>query len=160
MNDISKLKEHVYDIVGALHSVHEELGPGVNEYCYQEALSIELSDRAIPFEREKVFHPSYKGREMSAEYRIDFLCKGDVVVECKAVSTLTPTHRAQLFNYMRLLQMPCGIIVNFYPKFATIERYFFDVEKRDILTSDGKPFVERKIYAGRLSSAPRESCFQ
>ena len=113
--DAAELKNHVYDIVGALHSVHDGLGPGINEYCYQEALAMELSDRGIPFEREKAFHPLYKGRSMDAEYRIDFLCKGDVIVECKAVSVLTSTHRTQLFNYMRLLKMPCGIIVNFYP---------------------------------------------
>ena len=81
MKDIAELKNHVYDIVGALHSVHDELGPGINEFCYQEALAMELSNRGIPFEREKTFHPCYKGRTMSAEYRIDFLCKGDVIVE-------------------------------------------------------------------------------
>ena len=105
MKDVAELKNHVYDIVGALHSVHDELGPGINEYCYQEALAMELSDRGIPFEREKSFHPCYKGRPMNAEYRIDFLCKGDVIVECKAVSVLTSTHRAQLFNYLRLLKI-------------------------------------------------------
>ena len=141
MNDIDKYKEHIYDIVGALHNVHNELGAGINEYCYQEALAIELSDKSIPFVREKTFHPVYKGREMKTEYRIDFLCKGDVIVECKAVSVLTATHRAQLFNYMRLLKIPCGIIVNFYPKFATIERNFYDVDKQEILRSDGKPFI-------------------
>ena len=36
MKDAAELKNHVYDIVGALHSVHDELGPGINEYCYQE----------------------------------------------------------------------------------------------------------------------------
>ena len=160
MNCATELKAHVYDIVGALHSVHDELGPGVNEYCYQEALAMELLDRGIPFEREKAFHPLYKGRPMDAEYRIDFLCKGDVIVECKAVSMLTSTHRAQLFNYMRLLKMPCGIIVNFYPKFATIERYFYDADKREILTSDGKPFLDRQLGAGELARAPKTSCFQ
>ena len=74
MMDAAELKNHVYDIVGALHSVHDGLGPGINEYCYQEALAMELSDRGIPFEREKAFHPRYKGRPMDAEYRIDFLC--------------------------------------------------------------------------------------
>ena len=43
MKDAAELKNHVYDIVGALHSVHDELGPGINEYCYQEALAMELS---------------------------------------------------------------------------------------------------------------------
>ena len=160
MKDATELKSHVYDIVSALHSVHDELGPGINEYCYQEALAMELSDRGIPFEREKAFHPHYKGRSMNAEYRIDFLCKGDVIVECKAVSTLTSTHRAQLFNYMRLLKMPCGIIVNFYPKFAAIERYFYDVDNREILTSEGKPFQDRSMSAGELARARMVSCFK
>ena len=156
MKDAVELKDHVYDIVGALHSVHEELGPGVNEYCYQEAFAIELSDRGIPFEREKSFHPYYKGRQMDAEYHIDFLCKGDVIVECKAVSNLTPTHRAQLFNYMRLLKMPCGIIVNFYPKFATIERYFYDADNHEILTSDGKRFQDRQINTCELARTSKD----
>ena len=143
MNNLVDLKQHVYDIVGALYTVHGELGAGINEYCYQEALSMEFRDRGIAFEREKTFHPIYKGRLMSAEFRVDFLCKGDVIVECKAVSVLTPTHRAQLFNYMRLLRMPCGIIVNFLPKYVTVERYFYDVERREMLTSAGNPFNER-----------------
>ena len=160
MKSIAELKEHIYDIVGALHTVHDELGPGVNEYCYQEALAMELSDRGIPFEREKTFHPQYKGRPLNAEYRIDFLCKNNVIVECKAVSTLTATHRAQLFNYMRLLKIPCGIIVNFYPKFATIERYFYDPDIREILSVDGKPFQNRPTDAGEFARIRRRSCFQ
>lgn len=143
MIDVERLKEHIYDIVGALHAVHEGLGAGINEYCYQEALEMELADRGILFEREKAFHPLYKGRELKAEYRVDFLCKGDVVLECKAVTALLPVHRAQLFNYMRLLKLPCGILVNFYSGFAAIERYFYDVENQVLLGSDGKPFVAR-----------------
>ena len=143
MIDIDKLKEHVYDIVGALHAVHDGLGAGVNEYCYQEALELELSDRGIPFERERSFHPVYKGRKLKAEYRLDFLCKGDVVLESKAVTALLPVHRAQLFNYMRLLKLPCGVIVNFFPPYAAIERYFYDAENNVLLGADGKPFVAR-----------------
>ena len=154
MIDVEKLKNHVYDIVGAMHVVHHELGPGVNEYCYQEALAVELSERGIPFQREMSFHPSYKGRMLNAEFRMDFFCKGNVVVECKAVQALLPIHRAQLFNYMRLLRVPCGIVVNFYPRFATIERYFYDVDKQEILASDGKPFVERSLCAGGLARTP------
>ncbi|MBR0275900.1 MAG: GxxExxY protein, partial [Prevotella sp.] len=47
-------------------------------------------------------------------------------------------HRAQLFNYMRLSKLPCGILVNFAPIFAKIERYFYDDELKEILTVDGK----------------------
>lgn len=129
----------MYDIVGALQSVHKELGPGLNEFCYQEGFAIELRQRGIPFEQEKRFHPVYKGVAMEATYRLDFLCKGDIVVECKAVTTVGDTMRAQLFNYMRLLSAPCGIIVNFHPKFAQIERYFFNPKSKEILSVDGKP---------------------
>ena len=66
---------------------------------------------------------------MEASFRIDFLCKDNIIVECKSVPKLIADHRAQLFNYMRLLKMPCGILVNFLPQFAEIERYFFDAEK-------------------------------
>ena len=83
-----------------------------------------------------------------------------MIVECKAVSALTPTHRAQLFNYMRLLKMPCGIIVNFYPKFAALERYFYDSDSREILTADGKPFLNRQMGAGELARAHKASCFK
>ena len=136
--DIENLKRHVYDVIGAIHSVHDELGAGVNEYCYQEALEWELAERNIPFQREMTFHPSYKGHPLKAEYRVDFLCKGDIVVECKAVSALNATLRAQLFNYMRLLKVPCGIIVNFSPKFAEIERYFYDANRGEVLTVAGE----------------------
>lgn len=144
MVDVNGLRVHIYDIVGAVYVVHKELGAGLNEYCYQEGLAMELADRGIPFEREVSFHPLYKGRMMNAEYRVDFICKGNIVVECKAVSELAAVHRAQLFNYMRLLKLPCGILANFYPPTAMVERYFYDAETGQILTVNGTPFEARR----------------
>lgn len=138
MIELSKLKAHVYEVIGAIHEVHNELGAGLNEYCYQEGLQMQLDEQGITYERELTFHPTYHGVPMKAEYRVDFLCKGDIVVECKAVTEIVSNHRAQLFNYMRLLGCPCGIIVNFSPKFATIERYFYDVETNEIVGIDGR----------------------
>lgn len=138
MIDIAKLKNHIYDVVGAIHEVHKELGPGLSEYCYQEGLQMQLGEQQIVFQREKVFHPTYHGRLLHAEYRMDFLCKEDIIVECKSVTDLVNNHRAQLFNYMRLSKLPCGILVNFAPIFAKIERYFYDDELKEIITVDGK----------------------
>ena len=133
MIDIPKLKDHVYDVVGALYEVHKELGAGLNENCYQEGLQIEFTQKKIPFQREISFHPSYRGIKMEATFRLDFLCKDDIIVECKSVPKLTTDHRAQMFNYMRLLNLPCGIIVNFMPQYAEIERYFYDSERQQII---------------------------
>ena len=137
MISIPRMKNHMYDVVGAIHEVHGELGAGLNESCYQEGFQMELTEQSIPFHRELTFYPKYHGRQMSTSFRVDFLCKNDIIVECKAVSELIPVHRAQLFNYMRLLRKPCGILVNFATKFATIERYLFDLEEDNIMGMDG-----------------------
>ena len=136
--DTQKYKAHIYDVIGAIHEVHKELGPGLNEYCYQEGLQIQLEEQGIPFKREISVHPTYHGKPMEALYRLDFLCKDDIIVECKAVEELINGHRAQLFNYMRLFKSTCGILVNFAPNFATIERYFFNDNAKAIFGVNGK----------------------
>lgn len=137
MIDIKYLVKHMYDVVGAIYEVHKELGAGLNEYCYQEGLQMQLDEQQIPYQREMTFHPSYHGKPMNAIYRVDFICKGDIVVECKAVDDLTNNMRSQLFNYMRLLKHPCGIIVNFASNTSKIERYLFDKETNEIIAVDG-----------------------
>ncbi len=138
MVDIEEKKEQMYDVVGAICEVHKELGAGLTEYCYQEGLQMELEEQKIPFERESSFHPCYHGLPMESSFRVDFLCKDDIIVECKAVTELVSNHRAQLFNYMRLLKKTCGILVNFSPKYATIERYIYDMEENNIIGTDGQ----------------------
>ncbi len=137
MVDIQALKKHMFDVVGAIYEVHKELGAGLNEFCYQEGLKMQLEEQEIPFNREMTFHPSYHGKSMEAVYRVDFLCKGDIIVECKATDDLNNNMRSQLYNYMRLLKLPCGILVNFASKLVKIERYFFDSETNEIIAVDG-----------------------
>lgn len=137
MIDISRLKEHIYDVIGALYEVHKELGAGLNESCYQEGLQLQLEEQGIPFTRELTIHPSYHNKQMQATFRIDFLCKDNVIIELKSVEELNSNMRSQLFNYMRLLQHPCGILVNFAPKNIVIELYFFDKDQQEILAVDG-----------------------
>lgn len=140
MLDIEGLKSHSYDVIGAIHAVHKELGPGLYENIYQEGLMMELSDRNIPFEKEFSFHPLYRGVKMNVSYRLDFLVKGDIIIELKSVDEgLCVEHKKQLFNYMRLCQASVGILVNFYPSFAEIERYFFGKDHQEIYGTDGLP---------------------
>ena len=139
MLDIANCKAHMYDVIGAIHEVHDELGPGLSETCYQEALQMQLDAASITYQREMQFHPTYHGQTMQSVFRVDFLCKGNIVVECKAVSELNNNHHAQLFNYMRLLGCNCGILANFSLRYSEIERYFFDDETNEIVGTDGKP---------------------
>ena len=135
--DLDILKSAMYPVIGAIYEVHKELGPGLNEYVYQEGLGMQLEEENIAFEREKEYTPIYHDRSMNAKYRLDFVCMDQIVVECKAGEQLTINHRAQLFNYMRLTKLPMGILVNFSQKSAVIERYFFDTQKNEIMSMDG-----------------------
>jgi len=137
MVNVEELKKHMYDVIGGIYEVHKELGAGLNEYCYQEGFQLQLEEQKTPFKREMHFHPTYHGKEMKALYRVDFLCKDDIIIECKSVEELTNNHRSQLFNYMRLLKLPCGILVNFASKNVKVERYFFDKSTNEILAVDG-----------------------
>jgi GxxExxY protein len=73
--------EESYKINGAIYEVHKELGPGLLEKVYQEALEKELTLQGIPFEREKSFTIMYKGEELEQKYIADFVCYGKIVVE-------------------------------------------------------------------------------
>lgn len=136
--NIELRKELLYPILGVLYDVHNELGPGLNESVYQEGVELELQAQNIPYEREKVFHPMYYGKQMDATFRLDFVCVGTIIIECKAVSKLNAEHRAQLFNYMRLTQNKIGVLVNFLPSYMEVERYFYDSETNNVLTYNGK----------------------
>ena len=135
--DLQYYKNFMYPVIGAIYEVHKELGPGLNEYVYQEGLGMQLEEENIAFEREKEYTPIYHDRTMNAKYRLDFVCMNQIIVECKAVEQLSVNHRAQLFNYMRLTKLPMGILVNFSQKSAVVERYFFDVQKSEIMSMDG-----------------------
>lgn len=136
--DIAKYKDECYDVMGAIYNVKKELGPGLNEKIYQEGLTMELSLQKIPFEREKPIHPIYRGKQMESIFYLDFLCKETVIVELKSVSALNKEHRAQLYNYMHLVKPMVGILVNFAPVYAEIERYYYDKDLGTIVNTDGE----------------------
>lgn len=139
MVDVKESKTYMYDVVGAIYEVRKEMGVGLNESCYQEALEMQLQEIGVSYKREMAFNPYFHGKKMKASFRLDFLCKNNIIVECKAVSELNENHRAQLFNYMHLLKYRYGILVNFAPKYFEIERYLYDEDTDEILNMYGNP---------------------
>ena len=129
---IAKLKAHVYDIVGCCQEVHRELGPWLNEYVYQEALMVLLQEKNIPFIKEYYFQVSFHGHPLPHKHYMDFLCKDNVVVECKAIADIGSEQRQQLWNYMRLANKPIGILYNFAPVKDQCEKYYYDVKSKTI----------------------------
>ncbi len=105
--------EECYKIVGACMAVHSELGQGFLEAVYQEALAIELGSRGIPFEREKEISVLYRGIVLSKLYKADFVCYGKIIVELKALSTISNDHITQLLNYLKASGLRTGLLINF-----------------------------------------------
>lgn len=112
MSDLLLPRES-YDIIGAALEVHKQLGCGFTEPVYQEALAEELRLRNIPFERERVFTVTYKGKPLSKEFRADFVCFNQIIVELKAVSEFAEEHYAQVYNYLKATGMQLGLLINF-----------------------------------------------
>lgn len=102
-----------YQIIGAAMEVHKVIGCGFTEPLYQEALEQELKLREIPFEREKTFSVNYKGVTLSKDFRADFVCYDNIIVELKALSDISDTHISQVYNYLKASNLQLGILINF-----------------------------------------------
>ena len=99
-------------IIGCAIEVHRQLGPGLMEATYEEAMCIELRDQGISFVRQAGVPVFYKGH-LIGEHRPDLVVQERVVVEVKSVERLIGVHQAQLLAYMRLLKKPVGLLLNF-----------------------------------------------
>ena len=107
------MKEEVYAIVGAAIEVHRELGPGFLEAVFQEALEMELVDRGIPFEAQKRLVIFYKGRQLTKEYAADFVCYDKIIVEIKALDSLSGKEESQVLTYLKATKKRVGVLINF-----------------------------------------------
>jgi GxxExxY protein len=103
-------------IIGACIEVHKHLGPGLFESVYQHFVSWELSQAGLSIEKERRVPALYKGMVHELGYRADLVVEDTVIVELK-VHPLTRLHHAQLQTYLRLLNKPVGLLVNFNEQF-------------------------------------------
>lgn len=108
------LDELTYKIIGAAIEVHKSLGPGLLESVYHKCLKHEFFIRNLSFVSESSVPIRYKEVEVETDLRCDFLVEDRIVVEIKAVEAIAPVFEAQLLTYMKLLEKPKGILINFY----------------------------------------------
>ena len=107
------LDELTFNVIGAAIEVHKNMGSGLLESVYQQCMIEELTNRNINFVSEFKVPVVYKGKELDIEFRCDLFIENCLVVELKSVSEIKPIHDAQVLNYMNLLKVPKGIIINF-----------------------------------------------
>ena len=107
------LSDVTYQIRGAIYNVYNELGPGLLESVYEEALVCELEMRGIAVERQVDVPIMYKGKILASPLRLDLLVEGQVIVELKSIKELQDVHFKQLLTYCKLADKQLGILVNF-----------------------------------------------
>ena len=102
-----------YLIRGAIYDVYKNLGPGLLESVYEEAMVYELQKRGLKVERQKEVPIHYDGHLLKTSLRLDLLVEGRVIVELKSVKEMQDVFWKQTRTYLRLLGLNVGILVNF-----------------------------------------------
>lgn len=105
--------EITYEIRGAIYDVYKDLGPGLLESVYEEALCFELEQRGLKVERQVQVPITYKGNVLKTELRLDIIVENTVLVELKSVEEMKKVFSKQLLTYLRLMDKRVGILVNF-----------------------------------------------
>jgi GxxExxY protein len=100
-------------IIEAAIAVHRERGPGLLESSYLRCLQYELTEHGLRFDCQRAVPIAYKRLTLPAGYRIDLIVEDLIVVEAKTVERLLPVHDAQVLTYLRLLNSPAGLLINF-----------------------------------------------
>ena len=100
-------------VIGAAIEVHRALGPGLLESAYEACLCRELTLQDLPFVSQRHLPVEYKGVHLDCGYRIDVLVDERLIVELKAVDTITNLHKTQLMTYLRLMDCELGLLINF-----------------------------------------------
>ena len=107
------LNELTYEIIGCAIEVHKQLGPGLLESVYEKCFLRELAIKGIDYNSQVSVPIHYKGLLLDAELRYDVMAENTLLIELKAIDGLLPVHEAILLTYMRLLEKPKGILINF-----------------------------------------------
>jgi len=102
-----------FEIIGFAIKVHKKLGPGLLESVYEQCLKYELEKNGYDVKQQLSVKIVYDDLELESNLRIDLLVNDIIVVELKSVETILPIHEAQLLTYMKILERPQGLLINF-----------------------------------------------
>lgn len=100
-------------IVHSAYRLHTRIGPGLMENVYEALLARMLSERGLQVERQKAVSFEIDGLHFKEGFRVDLMIEQAVIVELKAIEKLAPVHSRQLLGYLRLMDLPVGMLINF-----------------------------------------------
>ncbi|MDF7824575.1 GxxExxY protein [Pontiellaceae bacterium B12227] len=103
-----------YKVIGAAIEVHKTMGSGLYEAIYEKCLMRELELQGIQAKNQRIVPVAYKGFEFEEPLRLDVIAEDCLILELKSVETVMPAHKAKLLAYMKLLDIPLGLVINFH----------------------------------------------
>ena len=93
--------------------VHKHLGPGLLESAYEAVLAHLLAKRGLDIKTQVIVPITYDGIRIDQGFRADIIAEGKVLIELKSVERLMPVHGKQVLTYLRFLNLPVGLLMNF-----------------------------------------------
>lgn len=113
MDDRLIYRKEAYRVIGLCMKVHGILGKGHSETVYKDALECKFSTNKIPFSREKSYKIKYKDIVLPRGYNAEFVVYDKIILELKAIESLTNSHIKQTLNYLAASTLKLGLLVNF-----------------------------------------------
>jgi iron complex transport system substrate-binding protein len=101
------------DVLDVSIRIHRELGPGLLESVYETVLAAKLTGLGHKVDRQKAIDIEFEGLRFEAAFRVDILVDEQLIVEIKSIERLNATHSKQLLTYLRLMNLPVGLLINF-----------------------------------------------
>jgi iron complex transport system substrate-binding protein len=93
--------------------IHRDVGPGLLESVYERVLADRLTQNGVKVDRQKPVHVDIYGKRYDDAFRYDLLLNDVLLVEVKSLERLGPIHRKQVLTYIRLMNLPYGLLLNF-----------------------------------------------
>jgi GxxExxY protein len=112
-HDVAGHEQLTQGIIGCAIRVHEAFGPGLLESIYKDCLVIELMASGLAVDTTRRISLSYRGQDVGAHFSPDTVVQDTVIVELKAVEALARVHTAQVITYLKLANLPIGLLINF-----------------------------------------------
>ncbi len=107
------LEKLARSVIDCAFKLHDDLGPGLLEAAYESFLAASLRERNLRVEQQRPVAVTYKNVAIKDAFRADLFVEGILIVEIKSVERLSPVHSKQLLTYLRLTNMPLGLLINF-----------------------------------------------
>ena len=100
-------------VVDCAYRLHVEAGPGLLETVYEVVLAKLLEKEGLQVRRQVPVPIELMGMRFDEGFRADIIVEGTLLLELKSVENIAPVHSKQVLTYLKLLNLPLGLLINF-----------------------------------------------